>query len=200
MCRSKADGGRRCSGHGPVQAEPSSGQEVTQHVWGDADGKYHAEDAPQIPDGAKLGLQNWENRDGFRVNVTRYEHKGVKHEILHRYGPADPTKEALDKSSVEGMAHWASDYDRPAMPLTDKFLEDNADKGPWPEYHGKGAPRTHGTDGDMGTRENPWPNAPWDMSPGQKADHDYEQPVGVGVRDTEQAVKGWLKGKLAGRT
>ena len=60
--------------------------------------------------------------------------------------------------------------------------------------------RTHGTKGDMGTRANPWPNAPWDMSPGQKHDYDYETPYGVGARDKEQAVKGWVKDKLTGRT
>lgn len=208
MCRSATERGgpRRCPGNkksktGSAPISSSSAPEVTPIVWGAGDGKYHAEDAPQIPDRARLGLQNWENRDGYRVNITRYEHKGQKYEIMHRYGPAEPEKEAEDVSSIADSPKWASDYDRPVTPKVDQFLEENADKGPWPgPPPKKGAKRAPKDVADMGTKTNPWPIPPWSMSGHQKADHDYEQPLGVGIDDTKQAVKGWVKDKLAGRS
>lgn len=208
MCRTKAEGGRRCPGSGSGGGGSARGagsasssdrpDDVTQIVWGDGDGSYDAQAAPQIPRGAQLGLQNWENRDGYRVNITRYEHKGRKYEILHRYGPAEPDKEAEDVSSIAGYAKWASE-----LTPVDKWMEERADKGPWPgPPPGKGDPQTKGLDADMGTKRNPWPKPPWDMTSNQRHDHDYDD-VASGVNiwpDKVQAAGGWVRDKLAGRT
>lgn len=97
--------------------------------------------------------------------------------------------------------HTAATAQTSDFPLTDKFLEENADKGPWPgPPPKKGAPRIKGPGGDIGTKKNPWPKPPWDMTENQKFDHNYDQPVGVGAKDKAQAAKGWVKDKLAGRS
>jgi hypothetical protein len=170
MCRDKLHGGRRCNGK-----HGSSGSSVVGSAPVSSNVPYGPEKPPPHP--------------FTREHVQQLAAK-IPKDRRDAFGKKLTAKDRRFFAVRE--AGWTGPIDQDGYPV-------HSDE-PWPKYRGKGKPRSGVEDSDTTKPGNPWPKPTWTMTPTQKADHDYDQPAFVGLSDTGQRMRGYLKDKLAGRS